>query len=144
MFNKILVCLDGSKMAEQILPYVEEQALLCNSDVELFQVVAVSGQESLDHRETFFTRLQVAESAAQTYLKGVAEVLKKKSLRVHCATINISPVGYAIVNYAHDNDFDLIAIATRGHGGLGRLLLGSVADYVLQNSTLPILIIRPE
>lgn len=144
MFNKILVCLDGSKLAEQILPYVEAQAVAFNGTVELLQVVLVSGKESPDHPATYAEQLQLAEAKARQYLELVAEPLRKKGIKVFCVTLNTTPVGFAIVNYAHAvGSFDLIALATHGHGGLGKLIMGSVADYVLQKSGLPILVIRP-
>ena len=145
MFNRILVCLDGSKLAEQILPYVEAQAVAFNSSVELVQVVLVSGKESPDYPTTYTELLRLAETDARQYLEQVAESLRKKGIKVFCATLTTTPVGYAIVNYAQAvGSFDLIAVATHGHGGLGKLIMGSVADYVLQKSGLPILVIKPK
>ncbi len=145
MFDKILVCLDGSKLAEQILPCVEAQAVAFNSAVELVQVVSVSGKESPGHPATYAELLQLAETDARQYLEQVAESLRKKGIKVFCVTLITTPVGFAIVNYAQAvGSFDLIAMATHGHGGLGKLIIGSVADYVLQKSGLPILVIKPK
>jgi nucleotide-binding universal stress UspA family protein len=52
--------------------------------------------------------------------------------------------GQAAVAYAQDHDIDLIALASHGHSGLGRLVFGSVAEHVLRESTKPILVIKPE
>jgi nucleotide-binding universal stress UspA family protein len=52
-------------------------------------------------------------------------------------------VGTTIIDYAIQNEVDLIAIATHGEGGLKRLVFGSVADFVLRNSGIPMLVIRP-
>jgi len=145
MFNKILVCLDGSKLTEQILPYVEAQAVAFNSTIELLQVVLVSGKESPNHPATYAELLQLAETNARQYLEHVAESLRKKGIKVCCVTLTTTPVGFAIVDYAQAaGSFDLIALATHGHGGLGKLIMGSVADYVLQKSGLPVLVIKPK
>lgn len=144
MFNKILVCLDGSKLAEQILPYVEAQAVAFKSSVELIQVALVSGKESPNHPATYPELLQLAEADARQYLECIAEPLRRKGIKVGCVVLNITPVGFSIVDYAQKvGSFDLIALATHGHGGLGKLLMGSVADYILQKSGLPILVIKP-
>ena len=55
----------------------------------------------------------------------------------------LGEAGEAIVEFADDNDVDLIAIATHGRSGPGRVVLGSVADYVIRNTRLPVLLIRP-
>ncbi len=145
MFKKILVCLDGSELAEQILPYVEAQAMCFQSQVTLAKVVGLISAGSQDHKgKTIFYYLKQAEEEAKDYLEKVAESLRLKGLQVNYIVLQTGLVGDAIVGYAHDQKFDLIAIATHGHGGLGRLLLGSVADYILQKSGLPILVIRPK
>ena len=146
MFNKILVCLDGSKLAEQILPYVESQAACFNSEISLIKVVGMSSSDILNYtgKKSFVTRLEQAEKAAKEYLETVAGSLRSQGILTNCIVLNTSPVGDAIVNYAQNQKHDLIAIATHGHGGLGRLLLGSVADYILQKSGLPVLVIRPK
>ncbi|PPD59221.1 universal stress protein [Dehalogenimonas etheniformans] len=144
MYNKILVCLDGSKLAEQILPYVEAQAVAFKSNVELIQVVTFSGKESQNHPTTYLELLQMAEADARLYLECVADSLRKKGIKVGCVVLNTTPVGFSIVNYAQTvGSLDLIALATHGHGGLGILLMGSVADYVLQKAGLPLLVIKP-
>jgi nucleotide-binding universal stress UspA family protein len=53
-------------------------------------------------------------------------------------------VGEAIVDYAEGHEIDLIAIATHGRSGLGRLVFGSVADFVLREAGLPILVVKPK
>jgi nucleotide-binding universal stress UspA family protein len=53
-------------------------------------------------------------------------------------------VGEAIVSYADENSISLIAIATHGRSGLGRLVFGRVADFVLREAGLPILVIKPK
>jgi len=152
MFEKILVCLDGSNLAEQILPYAEEEALRFSSQVTLLEVVTVptmvaaaeaSGAPSQTSgliEETIHK--EAAE--AKAYLDQVAEPLLRKGVKVDCVAVEGSPIGDAVVNYAQKSGIDLICIATHGHSGLGRVVFGSVADHVLRESGLPILVIKPK
>jgi len=68
----------------------------------------------------------------------------RKGGELHCSTQQGYPIGDIIVNYAEQNEIDLIAIATHGHSGLARMVFGSVADFVLKNSGHPILVITPK
>lgn len=152
MYKKILVCLDGSKRAEQILPYVTEQALRFNSKVVLFQAVpppvvaspgvpGVAGSQ-VETKE-MLEKAQRAETTAEIYLGKVAQRLQRRKLKVE-SVVWVGPVGESIITYADSNKVNLIAIATHGHGGLKRAVFGSVADFILRNSTLPMLVIKPQ
>ena len=148
MFQKILVCLDGSKLAEQILPYAAEEAARFGSSLVLFQVVSLASIPTPTGIESVPVavpngQLADAEAAARDYLNGLAGPLRDKGLKVQCATMVGHPAE-SIVSYAEENKFDLVAIATHGRSGLKRLVFGSVADYVIRKSGLPILLIKPK
>jgi len=152
MFEKILVCLDGSKLAEQILPYATEEALRFKSRMILLQVMTAPTSLSMGSpagppaqsgdiiQEVF----QMRESEARNYLERIAESLKERGVNAEPVILQPEPAGEAIVAYARANGIDLICIATHGHSGLGRVIFGSVADYVLRESGLPILVIKPK
>lgn len=147
MFQKILVCLDGSKLAEQIMPYVGEQAARFGSSLVLIQVISLSaipaptGIESVPMAVPD-TMMRDAEMAALDYLEGLAPPLRDRGLKVQCITM-IGHPAETIVSYADENKFDLVALATHGRSGLKRMVFGSVADYVVRKSGLPILLIKP-
>ena len=148
MFQKILVCLDGSKLAEQILPYAAEQAARFGSSLVLFQVVSLASVPTPTGIESVPVaipndQLANAEAAARDYLNGLALPLRDKVMKVQCVTMVGHPAE-SIVSYAEENKFDLVAIATHGRSGLRRLVFGSVADYVIRKSGLPILLIKPK
>jgi nucleotide-binding universal stress UspA family protein len=148
MFQKILVCLDGSKLAEQILPYAAEQAARFGSSLVLFQVVSLASVPTPTGIESVpiavpNDQLADAEAAARDYLNGLALPLRDKVMKVQCVTMVGHPAE-SIVSYAEENKFDLVSIATHGRGGLRRLVFGSVADYVIRKSGLPILLIKPK
>jgi nucleotide-binding universal stress UspA family protein len=150
MFNKILVCLDGSTLAEQIIPYAIEQALHFYSEVVLFQAVTVpttmmAAPEAMVPAAPVTPtpeELEKLESEARAYLEGWAAHLREKSISVDCAT-QIGAPAVAIINYANENTVSLIVMATHGRSGLSRAVLGSVADEVIREANLPILVMRP-
>jgi nucleotide-binding universal stress UspA family protein len=150
MFEKILVCLDGSILAEQILSLVEIQAKKFNSKVILLQVVPLTATQIVEAGATFTDagllaeQEQISFDKATSYLENVSLAFKSKSIPVEAVVIKTFPVGKAILSYAEKNKVDLIAIATHGHGGFGRMVFGSIADYVLRESGLPMLVIRPK
>ena len=137
MFEKILVCLDGSSLAEQILPYAVEVAQRFSSRIILLQVVPPSSVSTgVDNTVEVF-------APAKAYLERMAQPLRDAGLDVECVTLLETP-GQAIISYANKSGAGLIAIATHGRGGLGRVMFGSVADFVLRESRLPVLMIRPQ
>ena len=146
MFEKILVCLDGSDLAEEILPYAAEIARRFQSKLVLLEVTmapsALVEPMTGYYTQTSSSAVLRSEDEASTYLEGIAGQLQERGLDVDFLTLPGSP-GPAIVDYADDNEFDLIALGTHGRSGLRRLVLGSVADYVLKESGLPVLAKRP-
>lgn len=150
MFEKILVCLDGSELAEQIIPYATEQALGFRSELILIQVVqepltygpGIPGTEPTPIKtDGMVEEARKALAKAKDYLDRLAASLRKKGIQVS-AVATLGGPGETIVGYAERNNVSLITIATHGRSGLGRAVFGSVADYVLRNSGLPVLLIR--
>ena len=149
MFEKVLVCLDGSELAEQIMPYATEQALRFNSRLTLLQVMTMPtsvymGAEGMAAGTEYIVEEEVRRQQPdiEAYLDSIARPLQESGIALEYAILPPSPVGDAIVNYARDNAIGLICIATHGRGGLGRVVFGSVAGYVLSKSALPVLLIR--
>jgi nucleotide-binding universal stress UspA family protein len=152
MFKKILVCLDGSRLAEQILPYAVEQAKRFASEIVLFKAfsepstisLAMPGMPGVPIDTGRVERHLIEdEREAETYLKSLADKLQTETgLRVNYDKV-LGLAGPAIVEYCRDQEIELIAIATHGRSGFGRALLGSIADYVIRHSGIPILLIRP-
>ena len=150
IFKKMMVCLDGSGMAEEILPYATEQALRFRSRVILFQAYIVPSA-------TIAAEIQAgapigpdlmregdkkSKKSAEDYLEGVAGPMREKGLDV----VSVAVPGNAaelIVDHALKEEVDLIALVTHGHSGLGRVVFGSVAEQVLKKSGRPILLVKP-
>ena len=130
MFKNILVCLDGSQIAEQVIPGV------LTPDIPGFPGVPV-------HTESMLRQLRKDEAKAKTYLKGIAQMFRDQGIRVKIVTLE-GPPGPTIINYADENKIDLIAISALGHSGLRNVLFGSVAEFVLKEAKVPVLLVRPQ
>lgn len=150
MFQKILVCLDGSKPAEEIIPYVEAQALNFGSKVMLLSVVDLSSSDfagvtsrtMADESQMVAKQIERAVGDAQSYLDGVAQQLKAKGVAVESVVLQDKSVDTTIVKYAEENKIDLIAITSHGRGSWRHIILGSTADSILRKSAVPILVIK--
>jgi len=152
MFERILVCLDGSKLAEQIMPYATEEAIRFQARLVLLQVVqepvtfspGFPGEAPVPiETDAMIERTKEALDRAGNYLEKLAAPLREKGIQVETVAIPGRP-GEAILDYANTNSIDLITIASHGRGGLRRAVFGSVADQVLRQSGLPLLVIRPQ
>jgi nucleotide-binding universal stress UspA family protein len=141
--QRILVPLDGSARAEQVLPAVIPIASALGSEMILFQVpiVHVSGWSTGEWFMPLDGVLATADQSAQAYLSYVANRHKKQGVKVSTAT-RMGPVAESIVEHAEANRVDLIAMCTHGRTGLGRWVLGSVADRVLRAGSIPIFLVR--
>jgi nucleotide-binding universal stress UspA family protein len=141
--RRILVPLDGSDVAEQVLPSATSIAQALRAEMILFQVpiVYVSGSLIGEWYLPWQGVLRTAEQDAQAYLNRVAYDLKEQGVKVSTA-MQIGAVAESIIAYAEANRIDLIAMCTHGRTGLGRWILGSVADRVLRASSIPILLVR--
>lgn len=147
MYQKILVPMDGSKLAECVLPHVEAIAKGCNvSNVILIRVVEPMLRPTGDDyfpleedRELFkLDRRAVAED----YLNRLVSRLKYDGVKLHTEVI-VGKVAESLVDYAEKNDVDLIVIATHGRSGVSRWVRGSVADRILHFACAPVLMVRP-
>lgn len=142
MFKKILIPLDGSELAESVLPHVRALAECTGAEIVLLRVAIVPAEAYLfaDPTVTFNIR-DNTEAEAQSYLLGKAAELKGAGLKV-TAEVGVGPVGQTILDFAKNIHADLIAMSTHGRSGLPRLVIGSVADDVMRNSHIPVLLVR--
>jgi len=150
-FSKILIPLDGSELAECILPYITEIAnIYDSSDVAFLHVVEpffhpVPGES--DDGGHVYTEKDVREiehrnlSAADQYLEQIKERTGLRPAVVHHEVL-AGNVAETIIGYSKSNAMDLIIISTHGHSGMSRWTLGSITERVLHYSDLPVLLVR--
>lgn len=143
MYRKILVPLDGSELAEQILPHAEGLAKLGQGEVILFYVVPVirGFEEAELSPEALREQIAARGGQASKYLQRIEEDLKQKGVTARSAVTDGDPAT-RIVDFAEEEGVDLIAMSTHGRSGLSRWVLGSVAEKVLRTATKPVLLTR--
>lgn len=148
MYKKIMVPLDGSKLAECVFPHLETIVKGCGSP----EVIAVQAVEPLSvpyGREVAkFTALEQVKAfethqraEAERYLKETLARLRKTGVKAR-ADLVYGKAGEALSDYATKNDVDLVIIATHGRSGLSRWAWGSVADRLLHSLRVPVLMVR--
>ena len=143
MYTRILVPLDGSKLAEQVLPYVRLLAGAYKIPIGLLNVFEPVPPGFADPGHGLFES-QITGSfhdQAIDYLGGVVTTLKDTGVTISCAAHEGNPADQ-IINEAQKTPNTLIAMVTHGRSGVGRWVLGSVTDKVLHATSDPLLITR--
>jgi len=149
MYKRILVPLDGSKLAECALSHVEELAKGCKTEEILLVSVTerVKGYRALEDPSQQSGQRLIPEAfgkkekQAQRYLDRIAKTMIAKGINVDTEVLLWKPAE-AIVGYAKQSKCDLIVMASHGRSGPSRWAHGSVADKVLKGSSIPVLVIR--
>jgi len=148
MYRHILVPLDGSALAEQVLPHVH--ALAANegtTQVTLLRAVPPVFTTSVDYSGLMASDISdsmvTLEHEAEAYLDGVADTFRAEGYTVN-TEVSAMPAAEAILDYAEAQHADLIAIATHGRSGISRFVFGSVTQKVVQTAPVPVLVIRPK
>jgi nucleotide-binding universal stress UspA family protein len=145
MYSKILVPLDGSPTAEAILNDVQELASKLGAELILFQSIpSFADLTSGSHIAGDVARKAIEEDrqTAIGYLEPLVEKLRGAGINASY-DIGEGPAGATILSHCIKEDVSLVAMTTHGRSGLKRTLFGSVADEVMRNSHLPILMLRP-
>ncbi len=141
-FKKVLVPVDGSAVAEAILPFIEQIAGPLDMEITLLRVVPLT---SLDVMGMAGDARAVdpipKEFDAQGYLEPLVAALRAKGIRAG-ARVRIGDPSTEIVAAAKEIEADQIAMTTHGRSGLGRLLFGSVAESVLRAAPIPVFLMR--
>lgn len=141
MTTRILVPLDGSRLAEQVLPCARMLGQGLPAELVLFRVVSMP-LEVQDVLEKDILKagvlISLLEAKANDYLNGIADALRKIGLNASHA-VETGPAAEAIVDYANRKAIQLIVMATHGYTGIKRWTHGSVAERVLQSASVPVL-----
>ncbi len=123
MYDKVLVPLDGSEVAEAIIPHVQAMAAGHQSDLILLQVLPATGVVA----EVAAKERQEAED----HLTEVEQRLLNEGIKVGHTIRHGADAAAEIVDYAEVNDVDLIAMTTHGRSGVSRWVFSGVASKVL-------------
>jgi nucleotide-binding universal stress UspA family protein len=143
MYKKILVPLDGSPLAEAVLPHAQALAksegaeivllrVAVTPDVNFFNRVPAEGRQITDE----------IEEEALDYVKTETAKLQKEGAKVTGITRD-GIIPDTILDVAEETHADVIAMSTHGRTGVQRWLMGSVAERVVHYSHIPVMLIRP-
>ena len=143
MIERILVTLDGSRLAEQALEVAIDQAERYGSELYLLRVVSPmaksyrAGAGSVAAIETVERQLV---QLARDYMDGIAARVRERGLDVRVA-VRVGNPNKEILKSAEDNAIDLVVMTTRGETGFSRWLLGSVTDHIVRAAKVPVLVV---
>ncbi|MCU0490545.1 MAG: universal stress protein [Chloroflexaceae bacterium] len=142
-FHHVLLPLDGSSRGEAIIPAALQVGQPMNARYTLLQAVPplINGVMP-SHDPQDGARLAQWRANARSYLNGVAGRMCNAGVDVATA-VRYGLPHEVIISFARDHGVDLVAMTTHGHGGLARLLMGSVARQVITHSTLSVMLYRP-
>lgn len=146
MYRKILVTLDGSPLAESVLPHAEALARQFDAEVILLQAVSLSasmgwGISDPASVELVETLRETVLGSARDYMQEQVSRLEARGVRARSQVVEGGAVD-TILHAADQLEVDLIAMATHGRSGMGRWVYGSVAERVLRGATRPVLLVR--
>ena len=146
MFKHILVPLDGSYLAEAAIPAALELATRFNSKISLLRVTRTpyiaSGLDGSAYAELIVTLRQQEFDEADTYLQMMQKNLRQHNLVVDTFVREGDPVAELILEITEEEEVDTIVMSTHGRGGISRWVFGSVADRVLRQANIPVVLIR--
>jgi nucleotide-binding universal stress UspA family protein len=142
--SRIVVPLDGSALAEQILAQVATLALRLNATVSLIQVLTPLTYSQKRIIQPGMPWWDTDIAIADEYLTRAASDLTEEGLAVTKDVVLSEDVSTAILDYAARTRADIIAIATSGGGGMGRFAFGTVADEITRKSPASLLVFHPK
>jgi len=160
MYKRILVPLDGSKLAECALPHAEELAKGCGTE----EIILISATEQVRGRTRAPEAHEVYRASDDPWVQGagseiivtfgkkdrqairylgrIAKRLESKGIKVRTEVLLSWPPAETITTYARQNNADIIVMSSHGRSGPSRWAHGSVADKVIRASNIPVLIVR--
>ena len=143
MYKKILVPLDGSPLAEAVLPHAEALAKSEHAEIIILRVPNAPVSEFLS-RDPMIAEMIHAdmEKESEEYVHNKVAALEKDNIKVTGITKD-GPVPDTILNVADETHADIIAMSTHGRTGISRWLMGSVADKIIHHAHIPVMLIHP-
>lgn len=139
MFKHILVPLDGSALAESVLPTAGSLASKLKAAITLFHVIEHNAPEEV-HKDRHLTSSEEADN----YLQAIAQRdFGGAMVDWHVHTDEVKDVASSIAAHAAELRSDLILMCSHGHGGLRTVLFGSIAQRVIARGETPVLLLRP-
>lgn len=135
MTNRILVPLDGSPIAESVIPQLLR---FWATDAELILLNVIVPVPV----DAYLSSIEIGRAAAKEYVEGIRERVELHGVKAKAIAREGLPAD-VILEAARDERATHIAMATHGRSGIGRFLMGSVAEAVMRESPVPVFALRP-
>jgi nucleotide-binding universal stress UspA family protein len=147
-FKSVVVPLDGSELAESVLPTAADLANSLDLEIVLLRIygmpyaVRSAGEGFFDNKQigAFITGL---ESETREYLEEKTANLRKSGVKNIRTLVRQGLPADEIISCARETPNSLVAMCTHGRSGVKRWVLGSVTETVVRHSTNPVLVVRP-
>ena len=138
-YQKILVAIDDSETTDKVIHEAAQLAKALNSQITVVSVVASDPYLNYGQGTEFLDRVR---DHVQSHLRQVAEKFTHLGVNVSTQLLEGIAVDKEILNAAQHSASELIIMGSHGRTGLSKLLLGSIAQKVLAESQIPVLVIR--
>ena len=140
IISKILVAIDGSDASMDAADYTIPISKEYNAELYALHVIRVDVDLFGPHETSeFMTRMR---NEGEKYLNKVKLNANEKNIQIKTEIISSINIAGGIVDYAEENNIDLIVIGTRGSSGFKKLLLGSVASHVVTYAHCPVMVVK--
>ena len=148
LYKHLVVAVDGSRTSLMALNHASKLAVLSDADITLVNIANPSeymalAPEFLQH-ESYESAAMAQGNEVLDYAEKIARETGVKNVHRHLAVSvkGTRDMAQQLVNYAEEQNADLLVLGTHGRTGLMHLLMGSFAETVMRQSTLPLLILR--
>lgn len=145
-YKKIVVPIDGSGWSERAIPHAVDLARISNGEVILLHIFKPPLHEYADTLALAGNEEQIGRIRDDVKQHMMAIRSQLRSQGVECRVQVIEAVGIAsqICDYVNEEGADLVVMSTHGRSGIARFVFGSIAQKVMQDVDVPVLLIRPD
>ncbi|MDY6765242.1 MAG: universal stress protein [Halobacteria archaeon] len=141
MYSNILIPTDGSEGTHKAVEHAIDIAQRYDAALHVLYVVNTSAYSTLPADTNWQSVIEALEKEGKRAVKEIEEKVEDSGLKVH-RSIQQGVPHKTILEYAEENDIDMIVMGTHGKTGIDRLLLGSVTEKVVRSSEIPVLTVR--
>ena len=153
MFSDILVPLDGSELSERSLPMAQDLAQSSEATIHLIHMVSreheLAAGRGIEPVQAAEIERDMARQLTESQLNRGRMYLEQKGSELTGAGVKIEAEfavkagdpAQNIIDYAKEHSISLVVMTTHGHGGIRRLLMGSVTDRVIRSCEVPVLVV---
>ena len=139
IIKNLLIPLDGSKLAESVLPYAAQIAKKLSVSVTLLHIIETDAPEKI-HGQQHLTEAVQAEKYLNTI--SLLDIFKKIGIEYHVHEMSVRDVAKSISEHSKELKQDLVILCTHGSSGIHQILFGSIAQQVISLGITPVLLIN--